>query len=69
MIGLVGLLSKTKIKNRDRQFLTGGVTGAEVITNVLFRGASSLQYLTICKVPRMLNNNIADGGSIRTLVV
>ena len=42
MIGLVGLLSKTKIKNRDRQFLTGGVTGAEVVTNVLFRGASSL---------------------------
>ena len=39
----------------SRQFLTGGVTGAEVITNVLFRGASSLQYLTICKISRTLN--------------
>ena len=43
-------------KNQEsRQFLTGGVTGAEVITNVLFRGASSLQYLTICKISRTLN--------------
>ena len=57
-------------KNQEsRQFLTRGVTGAEVVTNVLFSGASSLQYLTICNVSRMLNNNIADGGSIRTLVV
>ena len=57
-------------KNQEsRQFLTGGVTGAEVITNVLFRGASSLQYLTICKISRTLNICIADGVSIRTLVV
>ena len=44
-------------KNQEsRQFLTCGVTGAEVITNVLFRGASSLQYLTICNVSGTLNN-------------
>ena len=57
-------------KNQEsRQFLTCGVTGAEVITNVLFRGASSLQYLTICKISRTLNICIVDGGFIRTLVV